>query len=336
VSDIRWGFLSNARIARDAILPALASCGAGRAVAIASRDAAAARETAKRFGIARVHGDYRSLLHDRDVDAIYIGLPNNAHAEWIKAAVAVGKHVLCEKPITVSAAELEGVAELAAAKRVVVQEALMVWTHPRWLRIRELIRGEKIGEARALQGRFGFMSRDADNIRNRCELGGGGLLDLGVYLVGMARFTLEREPRRALAVMDRDPNFGTDRLVSFLLDFPDAQGSFVCSTQIGLTQRFVVLGTRGLIEVDNPFTPPSSAPTRILISSTPVESNALSDEVETVPAVDQYATELVAFAGAVKGSRESAVPLESSIANMRVLDALAASARSGGWEKINR
>jgi predicted dehydrogenase len=333
-AHLRWGFLSNARIAQDAILPALEGANAGRAVAIAARSTAGAAETAKRFGIERVHADYSALVDDPQVDAIYIGLPNNAHAEWIRAAVVAGKHVLCEKPITLTASELDGVPELASNKGVIVQEALMVWTHPRWLRVRELIREGRIGDVRAVQGRFGFMSRDPDNIRNRADLGGGGMLDLGVYLVGMARFVLEREPRRALALVERDPVFKTDRLASFVLDFPGAQGSFVCSTQIGLNQRFVALGARGLIEVEQPFTPSATAETRILISSTPVESNQLIEEIETISAVDQYAIELSAFAEAVAGKRPPAVPLASSIANMRVLDALRASERSGGWEKV--
>jgi predicted dehydrogenase len=333
-AHLRWGFLSNARIAQDAILPALETADAGRAVAIAARSGAGAAETAKRFGIERVHTDYRALIGDPEVDAIYIGLPNNAHAEWIRAAVVAGKHVLCEKPIALTAAELDGVAELATRNGVIVQEALMVWTHPRWLRVRELVRQGRVGDVQAVQGRFGFMSRDPNNLRNRADLGGGGLLDLGVYLVGMARFVLEREPRRALAFVDRDPVFKTDRLTSFLLDFPGAQGSFVCSTQIGLNQRFVALGTRGAIEVDQPFTPRAAAETRILISSTPFESNHLIEDIETISAVDQYATELFAFAEAVAGRRPPAVPLASSIANMRVLDALRASERSGGWEKV--
>jgi predicted dehydrogenase len=331
---LRWGFLGAARIARDAILPALAASGAGRPTAIAARSRERANEIAKAFGIEQVYDAYQDVVDDPEIDAIYIGLPNSAHAEWIRAGVAAGKHVLCEKPITLTAAELDGVADVAAAKGVVVQEALMVWTHPRWLRIRELIRGGRIGDLRAVQARFGFWSRDPDNIRNRADLGGGGLLDLGMYLVSMARFVLEREPKRALALIDRDPDFMTDRMASFLLDFPGAQGSFVCSTQIALNQRFIVLGTRGSIEVELPFTPPGVSPTRIVIASTPVESNQLTEAVEGVDPVDQYATELAAFAAAVAGARPPAVPLSSSIANMRVLDALNVSAKSGFWESI--
>lgn len=333
-NELRWGFLGNARIASSAILPALRASDAGRAVAIASRDREGATRTAVQFGIDRIYEDYQALIADPSVDAIYIGLPNSAHAYWLQAAVKAGKHVLCEKPIALSAAELDGIVDLAAAHGVLVQEALMVWTHPRWHRVRQLIRDGRIGRLRAVHGRFCFMSRDPNNIRNKAELGGGGLLDLGVYLVSMARFLFEDEPTRALALMERDPDFQTDRLVSFLLEFPEGHGSFVCSTQLGSTQRLAALGTRGLIDIETPFTPSSSADTRLLIHSTPVEGNELSEQVELIPAVDQYLTELTVFTEAVLHRREPAVPLESSIANMRVLDALHASARSGGWEKL--
>ena len=242
--------------------------------------------------------------------------------------------MLCEKPITTTAAELDGIAELAARSGLVVQEALMVWSHPRWRRVREIVRSGKIGAVRAVQGRFGFMSRDPDNIRNRPALGGGGLLDLGMYLVSTSRYIIEDEPRRALALMERDPHFKTDCLVSFLLDFPTAQGSFVCSTQMGLNQRFVILASRGVIEIETPFTPPATSGTTIRIASTPTESNALADELEAIPPADQYAMELAAFARSVKNQAEPTVPIARSHANMRVLDALNASARSGAWAEV--
>jgi predicted dehydrogenase len=164
-NELRWGFLGNARIASKAILPALGqirsrslmnrgASHAGRAVAIASRDREGATRTAIQFGIDRIYEDYQALIADPNVDAVYIGLPNGAHAYWLRAAVQAGKHVLCGKPIALSAAELDGVADLAAAQGVLVQEALMVWTHPRWHRVRQLPRDGRIGCLRAVQGRL--------------------------------------------------------------------------------------------------------------------------------------------------------------------------------------
>jgi predicted dehydrogenase len=309
-NELRWGFLGNARIASSEILPALQGSDAGRAVAIASRDRESATRTAIQFGIDRIYQDYQALIDDANVDAVYIGLPNSAHAYWLRAAVQAGKHVLCEKPITLSAAELDGIEDLATAQGVLVQEALMVWTHPRWHRVRQLLRDGRIGRMRAVQGRFCFMSRDPNNIRNKADLGGGGLLDLGMYLTSMARFLFEDEPTLALTMMERDPDFHTDRLVSFLLEFPQGQGSFVCSTQLGLTQRLVAMGTRGLIGVETPLTPSSTAGTRLILS-TEVESNQLSEQSELIPAANQYATELTAFTEAVLHGQAPAVPLAS-------------------------
>ena len=332
MTGLNWGFLSNAKIAVADILPALATVPeAGRAVAIAARDPAGARETAARFGIDRVHESYEALLADPGVDAIYIGLPNSLHAEWTKKAIAAGKHVLCEKPITVTAAETDGIAELAAKKGVVVQEALMTWSHPGWHHVRGLIRDGRIGTLKAIQGRFSFMTRDPSNIRNQAALGGGALLDLGMYLVSTARFLFEAEPTRVSTVIDTDPDFGTDRYVSFLLDFPGGQGSFLCSNQLGYTQRLMALGTLGHIDIEVPFTPPPSEPTRLIVNSAKDEASPLVEEVVTLPPVNQYAEQMKNFAAAVAGGGEPAVPFPSSINNMRVLDAIRAAAASGGW-----
>jgi len=334
MTTLRWGILSNARHAIDAILPALAKTGSGKAVAIAARNADAAAETARRFGIERVYGSYEALLADPEVDAIYIGLPNSLHAEWIDKSIAAGKHVLCEKPITVTAAETDGIADKARAAGVVVQEALMTWSHPRWHQIRDLIRAGRIGRLTAIQGRFSFFTRDPGNIRNQSDLGGGALLDLGMYLVSSARFLFETEPRRAAAIVETDPDFGTDRLSSFLLDFPNGQGSFVCSNQMGYAQRMVVYGTHGHIDIDTPWTPSPAEPTRFIVNSAAGDSAPLVEEIVSVPAVDQYTAQMNAFADCVAGKRSPAVPFESSIRNMRVLDAIRAAGTSGAWEKI--
>jgi predicted dehydrogenase len=334
MSSLRWGILGNAKHAVDAILPALAKTETGKAVAIAARNADAAAATAKRFGVDRVHKDYDALLADPDVDAIYIGLPNSLHAKWISRSIAAGKHVLCEKPITVTAAETDGIAEAATARGIHVQEALMTWSHPRWHRIRDVIRSGKIGRPTAVQGRFSFFTRDAGNIRNQSSLGGGALLDLGMYLVSSARFVLETEPTRTAALVEYDPDFGTDRYCSFLLDFPNAQGSFVCSNQMGYAQRMIIYGTHGHIDIDTPWTPSPTEPTRFILSGADGDTAPLVEEVVTVPIVDQYTEQMAAFAELVAGKRPPAVPFASSVKNMRVLDAIRAAGKSGTWQEI--
>lgn len=334
MTTLRWGILSNARHAIDAILPALAKTTSGKAVAIAARNADAAADTARRFGIARVHPTYEALLADPGVDAIYIGLPNSLHAEWIEKSIAAGKHVLCEKPITVTARETDGIADKAAARGVHVQEALMTWSHPRWHQVRDVIRSGRIGRLTAVQGRFSFFTRDPGNIRNQSGLGGGALLDLGMYLVSSARFLLETEPARTSALVEYDPDFGTDRYCSFLLDFPNAQGSFVCSNQMGYAQRMIVYGTHGHIDIDTPWTPSPAEPTRYIVNAAAGDTAPLVEEIVTVPPVDQYAEQMTAFAEVVAGRRAPAVPFQSSINNMRVLDAIRAAGSSGTWQNI--
>ena len=331
---LRWGFLGNANIAIDAILPALPVSGTGRAVAIASRSVKAAGETARKFGMDHVHDSYDALLRAADVDAVYIGLPNSLHAEWTRKALEAGKHVLCEKPITVTAAETEGLGELAESRGLLLQEALMTWSHPRWHRIRDLVRNGRIGQIRAVQGRFEFYSRDAHNIRNQAALGGGALLDLGMYLVSATRFVLGTEPTRTAALLEVDPDFGTDRYVSFLLDFPGAQGSFVCSNQMSYSQRLIFIGTHGHIDVDTPFTPPADQPTEFTLVTTEEPSGPQKSETVVTPPVDQYAAQLTAFAETVAGKRDPAVPFGSSINNMKVLDAIRAAGQSGTWQDI--
>lgn len=334
MSTLRWGILSNARHTQDAILPALAKTESGRAVAIAARNRDAAAETAARFGIDRVHASYDDLLADPQVDAVFIGLPNSLHAEWIGKSIAAGKHVLCEKPLTVTEAETDGLAEKAAARGVHVQEALMTWSHPRWHQIRDIVRSGRIGRPTAVQGRFSFFTRDAGNIRNQSALGGGALLDLGMYLVSSARFVLGTEPTRAAAMIDYDPDFGTDRYCSFLLDFPNAQGSFVCSNQMGYAQRMVIYGTHGHVEVETPWTPSPAEPSRYIVNSAASDTAPLVEEIVTVPPTDQYTLQMDAFAELIGGRRTPAVPLQSSINNMRVLDAIRTAGTSGTWQSI--
>jgi predicted dehydrogenase len=329
-----WGFLGNAQIATNDILPVLRESGAGEPAAIASRDPEGARATADRFGIARVHDSYQALLDDPAVEAVYIGLPNSLHAPWIRKAAEAGKHVLCEKPLTVTAAEAEGLVALAAERGVHIEEALMTWSHPRWLKARDIVREGRIGRLRLVHGAFSFFSRDPDNIRNRSDLGGGALLDLGVYLVSAARLLFGAEPTGAAASVEIDPDFGIDRLASFVLDFPDGQASLACSTQIAYRQHLMAFGTRGHMEIELPFTP-GAGPTRLKLASAETAGAPLVEAVIDLPAVDQYRAELTAFAETVAGLRSPSVRLASSIANLRVLDAIRAAGRQRGWIAIN-
>ena len=302
-------------------------------VAIASRDAQKARQAAADLGIEQAYGSYEELLADPNVDAIYNPLPNHLHVPWSIKAAEAGKHVLCEKPIALTAAE---VAPLIAARDrtgVKIGEAFMVRTHPQWLRARELVRSGVVGELRSVLSVFSYFNRDPKNIRNVPEFGGGAVMDIGCYPITMARFLFEREPRRASALIDLDPDMETDRLSSALLDFSPGQAVFTCATQLAPFQRMQVFGTKGRIELEIPYNIPPDQPSRIFIDDGS-QLAGKSARVEEFATADQYALQADAFAQAIRGEAEVAVTLEDAAANMRVIEAVLRAGESGRWEQV--
>ena len=329
---LRWGVLSTACIGTEKVIPAIQHSQLGEVVAIASRDPNRADEAAGSLGIARAYGSYEALLADPDIEAIYNPLPNNLHVEWTIAALQAGKHVLCEKPLGMTAADarrLEGV-----RPDLVLMEAFMVRFHPQWLRVRELVRSGRIGEPRAVQVFFSYTNRDPQDIRNQPEAGGGAIMDIGCYGVVSGRFVFDDEPDRVVAIVDRDPEFGTDRLTSVLADFRRGRHlGFTVSTQLASHQRVTVVGTEGRIEVLIPFNAPQMEEVRILIDDGSQLGGASSVE-EVIPAADQYAEQADAFVRAVRGAEPPAYRLDDGIRNMMILDAIERSGESGAWEKI--
>ena len=188
------------------------------------------------------------MLADPEIDAIYNPLPNDLHVPMTLAAAAAGKHVLCEKPIGLDAADAEKLR--AAPDNVIVAEAFMVRYHPQWLRVREIIRSGELGEVRAVHAAFSYFNADPGNIRNKPENGGGAIMDIGCYPITAGRFFFEGEPERVMALVDRDPTFGTDRQASVLADFGNGrQLNFVVSTQLVPYQTFIVFGTKARAEI---------------------------------------------------------------------------------------
>ena len=330
---VRWGVLGVARIATEKVIPAMRAGAHGRIDAIASRDAARAAAAAAELGIPRGHGSYEALLDDPGIDAIYNPLPNHLHVPWTIRAMEAGKHVLCEKPVALTAAEAESL--IAARERTgrQVQEAFMVRHHPQWLRVRELIRAGRLGRVRAVQGSFAYDNPDPRNIRNRRETGGGGLYDIGCYPTVVSRFVFGDEPLRAAVLAEHDPAFGTDRLASAVLAFPQGQASFVCSTQVARHQSLVILGTEAWLRVEFPFVMEPSRPCRLFIGSGDFPG-PVPDEAIEIPPVDQYACQGDAVSACLREGRPVPWPIEDAVANMRVLDALSASARKGGWQTV--
>jgi predicted dehydrogenase len=331
MNKIRWGVLGAAKIARTKVIPAMQRAQEGEVTALASRSLETARAAAAALGIPKAHGSYEELLADPDIDAVYIPLPNHLHVPWSIKAAEAGKHVLCEKPIALSAEEARTLVAARDRTGVIIQEAFMVRTHPQWLAVREEVRGGRLGELRAIQMAFSYFNRDPQNVRNQAGIGGGGLMDIGCYPIVLSRFLFEAEPVRVIASMDRDPEFGTDRLTSALLEFPRGQSVFTCSTQLVPYQRTQVLGTRGRIEVEIPVNAPPDQPCRILFDD---GRDALGTGIESrsFAVCDQYALQADEMARLIREGGKPPIPLEDSVANMMVIDALVKSSQSGRWE----
>ncbi len=328
---IRWAVLGVARIAVEKVIPAMQRGQWCELRGIASRDRARADAAAASLGISRSFGSYEALLADPEIDAVYIPLPNHLHVPWTIRAAEAGKHVLCEKPIALNAAEAATLIEVRDRTGTQIQEAFMVRTHPQWLMARDLARGGRIGELRSMLGYFSYFNDDPANIRSVPEFGGGGLMDIGCYLIATSRFIFDAEPRRAAGLIDRDPVLGIDRTASLLLDFPAGQFAGTCSTQAVPYQRMQILGTKGRIEIEIPFNAPPDRPCRLWVDT---GKDFSGGEVETfeLPVVDQYTIQGDLFSLALLEGRQVPSSLEDAIANMACIDAVFGSAESGTWE----
>jgi predicted dehydrogenase len=330
---VSWGVLSTAKIAREKVIPAMQRGTLSRIDAIASRDAAKAADTAASLGIPKSYGSYEELLADPDIQAVYNALPNHLHVPWTLKALDAGKHVLCEKPVALSGAEAAEIAEAQSRTGLVVAEAFMVRHHPQWRRAREIATSGRIGEVRAVQAFFSYYLTDPDNVRNKADIGGGALYDIGCYAIATARYIFGAEPERVVGLIDRDPVMLTDRLTSGLAEFPGNRHlTFSCATQLVPHQRVTISGTKGRIEVQIPFNPTPAQTTRLLIDDgTDLAGSGI--EVEEFPPCDQYTLQGDAFSRVVLGQEELPYPIGDAILNMRVIDAFFRSAKAGTWEQ---
>jgi len=331
-NKIRWGVLSTANIGLKKVIPGMQRCEHATVDAIASRDLAKAREAADNLGIAKAYGSYEELLGDPEIDAIYNPLPNNMHVPWTIKAAEAGKHVLCEKPISMTVEEAKSLQPVRERTRVKIGEAFMVNTHPQWIRVRELLGEGRIGELRAVMGFFSYYNANPANIRNIVDAGGGGLMDIGCYMIHGARYAFRQEPTRAVALMERDPQMGTDRLTSALLDFPAGQAVFTCSTQLVPYQRLQFVGTKGRIELLVPVNAPPDREVKLVVDSG-ADLFGGGIEEESFSICDQYTRQGDAFSRAILEGCEVPVPVEDAIANMAVIEALFRSSKSGRWER---
>ncbi|WP_159586795.1 Gfo/Idh/MocA family protein [Chelativorans xinjiangense] len=326
----RWGILSTAKIGREFVIPQLLDAENGVVTAIASRDEARAKAVAERFGIPHAFSSYEALLASPEVDGVYIPLPTSQHVEWAVKAADAGKHVLVEKPLALDADDIRQVIEARDRNRVLVCEAFMVTYHPQWHKARELVAEGAIGRLRHVQGAFTYHNVDPDNMRNRPELGGGGLPDIGVYPTVATRFVTGCEPERIQAVVERDAKFGTDIYASVKADCGSFEMSFYVSTQMAARQVMVFHGDKGFIEVETPFNSRVYGDDRVILNS----ADHGTSTVYRYGDIRQYRRQAEAFARAAGGEDVPVFTLEESVKNQKVIDAIYRAAAHDGWEPV--
>jgi predicted dehydrogenase len=323
---VRWGVLSTAKIGIEKVIPAMKQCELCEIVAIASSRIEKAQVAAGKLGIQKAYGSYEDLLNAPEIDAVYIPLPNHLHVSWSIKALEAGKHVLCEKPLAMTATEankLLGTAE--KYPKLKIMEAFMYRHHPQWQRARQMIDEGKIGDLRTIQSFFSYYNADTADIRNIAEVGGGGLMDIGCYCISLSRFIFGAEPRRVCGIIEFDPQFKTDRLSSGILDFGRGTSTFTCATQLAPFQRVNIFGTDGRIEIEIPINAPPNRPCKIAY-----QHGNESDEI-SFDICDQYKIQGDLFSKAILHDSEVPTPLDDAVANMKVIDALIKSAENGTW-----
>jgi len=329
MKKIRWGVLSTARIGTEKVIPAMQLGEYCTVTAIASRQLEKAQAAARRLGIEKTYGSYEELLADPDVDAVYLPLPNHLHVPWAIKALKAGKHVLCEKPIGLNAAEAQELLEASRKfPRLKVMEAFMYRHHPQWQWAKKRVSEGKIGELRTIQSFFSYYNSDPNNIRNKADSGGGGLMDIGCYCISLSRFIFGAEPRRVCGIMEEDPNMKVDRLTSAILKFSSGTSTFTCATQLVPYQRVNIFGTKGRIEIEIPFNTPSDRPCKVWYG----DGNRVEEVILEV--CNQYTIQGDLFSRAVLKDKEVPVPLEDAVANMQVIEAIISSARSRSWVNV--
>lgn len=328
MKPVKWGIISTANIGVAKVIPGMLKSKDLEVVAIASRKLKPAREWAGKLGIPKAYGSYEEMLADPEIEAVYNPLPNHLHVPLTLAAARAGKHVLCEKPIAITAKEAQQLRK--APGSVHIAEAFMVRHATQWLVARDLVKKGRIGDVRAIQVFFSYFNRDPKNVRNMADIGGGGLLDIGCYPITVSRFIFNAEPKRVTATFDRDPKFRTDRTAGGLADFGEGRHlSFSVSTQLAPYQRVHIAGTKGRIEIEIPFNAPPDRPNRYFVQG--MDMN-VGEWIE-LPVSDQYQLQAEAFGRIVRGKQKPVWGVGDAIQNMKIIDAFFRSEKSGKWEK---
>ena len=323
---LRWGVLSSAKIGRTKVIPAIQTSLHGEVVAIASRTQASADQTAKELGIERAYASYEELLADPDIDAIYNPLPNHLHVPWSIKAIEAGKHVLCEKPIGLNTADVEKLIAVAQQHpQLKVMEAFMYRFHPQWQAAKNLVREGSIGQVRSIHSHFAYNNRELDNIRNNADWGGGALMDIGCYCISLSRFIYDEEPLRVLGQITPYAGYDVDCFVTGIMEFADGNATFTATTKSEGQQYVEIHGEHGSILIPLPFNPNGDTTTHII-----VKHEGVREEIVQPPS-DHYRNMADAFAQSIFAKESVPTPLSDALANMKIIDAIFASAKNSEW-----
>lgn len=331
IDHIKWGILSTAKIGVEKVIPALQNSKYGRVTAISSRNEQRAKDVAQQLNINHAYGSYEALLNDSDIDAVYNPLPNHLHLPWSINALQAGKHVLCEKPIGLTAEEARSLKkEVQKFSQLKVMEAFMYRFHPQWKKARQLVRENRIGRLKSIHSIFTYYNDDPDNIRNKPDIGGGGLMDIGCYNISLSRYLFNDEPLRVMAQIEQDPSFEVDRQASGILEFEQGTATFTCATQLSPDQTVDIYGSKGRIKIEVPFNISPQEPAVIWLH---IDGDK---EKIVIDAADQYTQQGDAFSRAILDDLEVPTPLNDAIANMNVIDALFESAKKEQWISMDK
>jgi predicted dehydrogenase len=315
--------LSTSNIGRSALIPAIQHSTNGELVAVASRDLQRARDFAAKLSIPVSYGNYDALLSAKDIDAVYIPLPNSLHREWTILAAEAKKHVLCEKPLAMNSAECAEMDNAARRNGVKLMEAFMYRFHPQTQKVLALLRTGAIGDLRLIHSAFTFRVTDPANIRLHPELGGGSLMDVGCYCVNISRTIAGQEPIQVQAYANWSSKGVDDQMAGTLRFRNGVLAQFDCSLILSRREFYELVGTEGAIDVPVAFLPGTSQTTIKL-------RQRHNEGLHELPGVDEYRLMVEHFASCVLNDEPLRYPPDEAAANMRVIEALYRSARHGG------
>jgi predicted dehydrogenase len=338
-TTIRWGVLGAAAIATGRTMPALNDAPSATLLALASRNPDKGRKAAQELGIPRLYDSYDALLADPEIDAVYVPLPNQLHFEWAMRALQAGKHVLCEKPLCVSAEQVARLCIERDRSGRHIEEGFAFRNHPQWAKLDEIIAAGTIGEVRAVHITLAKQFLDPADVRNNPAAGGGALYDLGSYAISACNLVFKRPPMRVVAALEHDPTFGIDRLSSALLDYGSQHAAFTVGMQAGSNawgthQQFSVLGSNGWLRMNFAFAHARPTACQIEVGDAGSVGSFPSTTYAFEP-VNHYLAQVERFSRLLLGQQVPSWPIEDGLNTLRTIEALFISARQNGWQALS-